>query len=135
MAWIAALTNKGAVMKIISSAILTLALALTPIAAYAQTATLMAQRGQCTVSIDFDDVATIEGCSTGGSGYTRITNHMNVTVRMCWSLEFEDGSTDTRNCRSFEPQETAQSSCFRCGLDTRGRGLKDAEIYRHEILD
>ncbi len=122
-------------MRVIFSALVTFAMALSPTLALADNSTLMAQRGQCTISIDFDDVATIEGCSTGGSGYTRITNHLSVPVRMCWSLEFASGRTDTRNCRSFDPGETAQSSCFNCGLDTAGGGLVDADIYSHEVQD
>ncbi|MEE4250710.1 MAG: hypothetical protein V2I38_08990 [Alcanivoracaceae bacterium] len=68
-------------------------------------------------------VVELDTCeyTNGSSGFIVLTNVSNQVLDVCWTLEFNDGSTE-KGCHSgLRPGVESRSSCYRCNMKTGGR--------------
>ncbi|WP_308912055.1 hypothetical protein [Pseudokordiimonas caeni] len=80
-------------------------------------------------------VVEIDTCdyNNGGSGYIVKANVSNRTIDLCWTLHFDDGSTEKGCHFALHPGEESASSCHRCSRKKSG-GVVDVTFRKVEVV-
>lgn len=77
---------------------------------------------------------SMEACSyrNGGSGYVRVVNNGNTAADVCWSVVYGTGGKERGCFIKMGPGEVTQPSCFSCGNNNKGKGVRQVQLEKYQ---
>ena len=70
--------------------------------------------------------------SSGGSGYYELVNQSSDTIRVSWTIFFNNGKSSS-GATTLRPGEKSKGSCFSCA--TGNSGVADVRLKKYEVQD
>ncbi len=68
--------------------------------------------------------------SSGGSGYYELVNESSNTIRVSWTIYFNNGKSSSGS-HTLRPGEKSTGSCYSCA--TGNSGVSDIELRKYEV--